>query len=232
MANGITMTFLGHAAWQIRHGAHDILIDPFITNNPKATVDPDDLNPTHIILTHGHGDHLGDTVEIARRCDALVIGAAEVQDYVEAKGCRGWGMNIGGARDFEFGRLKFTIAHHSSAGPDGIDLGNPMGALLMLGGRTIFHAGDTGLFLDMELIGRRHPIDVALLPIGDNFTMGVDDGIAAVEMLRPKVAIPMHYNTFPLIEVDPEQFRVGVEKLGVEARILQPGESYTLETEG
>jgi L-ascorbate metabolism protein UlaG (beta-lactamase superfamily) len=140
-------------------------------------------------------------------------------------------MNIGGARSFPFGRLKFTIAHHSSAGPNGESLGNPMGVLLTLGGRTIYHAGDTGLFLDMKLIGERHPIDVAIVPIGDNFTMGPEDAVAAIEFLNPKVAIPMHYNTFPPIEVDPAIFIDGVRALGIDATIVEPGETYTLRTE-
>lgn len=230
MANDIVLTFLGHSAWQIRHGEFDILIDPFLTHNPKASVSADELTPTHIVLTHGHDDHIGDTVSIAKRTGALVIAAAEIQDYVEQRGCRGWGMNTGGGHNFPFGRLKFTIAHHSSGSSKWEDLGNPMGVLLTIAGKTIYHAGDTGLFLDMKLIGERHPIDVALVPIGDNFTMGPEDGVAAIEFLKPKVAIPMHYNTSPLIEVDPEIFRSGVQALGIEARILEPGEQYVLAT--
>jgi len=228
MPSPIKLTFLGHSAWQIAHGEHSILIDPFITGNPKATLSADDLNPTHIVLTHAHGDHLGDTEGIAKRTKAQVITTFEVANYLEARGCENTvGMGIGGAAQFGFGQVKFTIAHHSASAPDGSYCGNPAGVLLMIDGRTIYHAGDTGLFLDMKLIGERHKPDVALLPIGDFYTMGIDDAVAAVEFLRPRLTIPMHYNTFPPIAADPERFRTELTARGFECAILDPGQSHT-----
>lgn len=233
MPSEISLTFLGHSAWRIVHGDHDILIDPFITHNPVATLKAETLKPTHIILTHGHGDHLGDTVEIAKRTGAQVITTFEVANYCESKGCENpVGMGIGGSHQFDFGRVKFTIAHHSSSASDGTYLGSPAGVLLMIDGRTIYHAGDTGLFLDMKLIGERHPIDVALLPIGDYFTMGVEDAVVAVDFLNPKVAIPMHYNTFPPIQADPQEFASGVKAGGRTAVILNPGETHVIQAAG
>jgi L-ascorbate metabolism protein UlaG (beta-lactamase superfamily) len=231
MAQDINLKFLGHSAWQITFGSYDILIDPFITGNPLAPVKADDLNPTHIILSHGHGDHLGDTVDIAKRSGAQVIAGFELANYLQKKGVeKTWGMATGGGYNFEFGRVKFTIAHHGNSAPDGTYLGTAAGILLTIDDRTIYHAGDTALFLDMKLIGERNSIDVALLPIGDNFTMNVDDAAAAVEFLRPAIAIPMHYNTFPPIKADPELFREKVEATGGRAKTLHPGESYTIAT--
>jgi len=229
MPSDLTLTFIGHSAWRIVHGDHDILIDPFVTGNPSATIKAEDLHPTHIILTHGHGDHLGDAIDIAKRSGAEVISTFELANYLEEEGVeKSVGMGIGGAHEFAFGRLKFTIAHHSSSAPDGRYLGNPAGVILTIGGRNIYHAGDTALFLDMKLIGERTPLDLALLPIGDFFTMGIDDAVTAVEFLSPKVVIPMHYNTFPPIAVDPQEFRAKVEANGGTAMILEPGESYSL----
>jgi L-ascorbate metabolism protein UlaG (beta-lactamase superfamily) len=229
-SSDIILTFIGHAAWRLVHGDHDILIDPFITGNPVATIKADDLNPTHIILTHGHGDHLGDAIGIAKRCGAEIITTFEAANYVKGKGAeKATGMGIGGGHDFPFGRVKFTIAHHSSSAPDGIYLGNPAGVVLTIDGRNIYHAGDTALFLDMKLIGERTPLDLALVPIGDFFTMGVDDAVIAVEMLKPKLTIPMHYDTFPPIKVDAEDFRAKLAARGFAAELLQPGDVHTLQ---
>lgn len=229
MATDLSIRFLGHSGFQIRHGAFDILIDPFLTHNPLAAVRQEDLNPTHIIVSHGHGDHLGDAVAIAKRNGCQVISVHEIAEWLEAKGVNVWGMGTGGGHDFDWGRLSLTLAHHSSSLPDGAYGGNPAGLVLEIGGRTIYHAGDTGLFLDMELIGRRFKIDVALVPIGDNYTMGIDDAVMAVEMLRPKLAIPMHYNTFPPIAADPAEFARKVGQKGFQARTLAPGDVYRIE---
>lgn len=229
MSHDISLTFLGHSAWRIQHETHDILIDPFITGNPLSPVTADELSPTHILLTHGHGDHVGDTVEIAKRSGAQVIAVFEVINWLEKQGLGNLHpMSIGGGNRFDFGTLKLTPAWHGSALPDGSYGGDPAGLLLTIDSRVIYHAGDTALFSDMKLIARRAPIDVALLPIGDNFTMGIDDAALAVEFLEPRLAIPMHYNTFAPITVDPEEFRSKVEAKGHKALILNPGESYEL----
>lgn len=229
MPSEIVLTFIGHSAWRITHGSADILIDPFITGNPVAGIAADDLSPTHIILTHGHGDHLGDTIDIAKRSGAQVITTFEAGNYCQSKGCENVvGMGLGGAHQFDFGRVKFTLAHHSSSAPDGTYLGNPAGVLLGIDGRTIYHAGDTALFLDMKLIGEMNAIDVALLPIGDFFTMGVDDAVKAVEFLHPKLAIPMHYNTFPPIKADPHDFVSKLQANGSRGLVLNPGETHTI----
>jgi L-ascorbate metabolism protein UlaG (beta-lactamase superfamily) len=236
MASDITLTFIGHSAWRITHGTTDILIDPFITDNPsadKAGVKPEDLNPTHIILSHGHWDHIGDTVAIAKRSGAQVIAVFELVNYLKSQGLENlWEMATGGGHDFDFGHVKFTVAHHGSATNNGIYLGPAAGILLTLDNTTIYHSGDTALFSDMKLIGDRHPIDVALLPIGDNYTMDIDDAVTAVEFLHPKLTIPMHYNTWPPIAADAEQFRSKLEAKGFKAHILHPGESYQIVAEG
>lgn len=225
MPSAINVTFLGHSAWQIEHGAHTILVDPFITGNPIATTSAAALSPTHILLTHAHGDHLGDTEELAKRTGATVISTFEVANWLAARGCeKTMGMGLGGGRELDFGHLKLTIAHHSSSAPDGTPLGNPAGFLITIDGRTIYHAGDTALFYDMKLIGDRHEIDLALLPIGDYFTMGPDDAVAAVEFLRPKLTVPMHYNTFPPITVDAGRFKSECEARGFSVVLMNPGD--------
>ena len=229
MSHAISLTFLGHSAWRIRHRDADILIDPFITGNPAANVRAADLSPTHIILSHAHGDHLGDTVEIAKRSNAQVIAVFELAEWLGAQGCNAWGMSIGGGRNFDFGRVKFTLAHHGSSLPDGGYAGSPAGILLTIDGRTIYHAGDTALFLDMKLIGELNAIDVAILPIGDNFTMGIDDAVRAAEMLSPRLVIPMHYNTFPPIAADPEEFRRKLEARGITGLTVAVDATHTLE---
>lgn len=231
----LSLQFLGHSAFHIRSGDHDILIDPHIGSNPSARhagISPEQFRPTHIVVTHAHGDHLGDTVSIALRSKSVVITTFELANYLEREGCSVIGMGIGGASDVGFGRIKFTVAHHSSSTPDGRSMGNPAGVLLFTGGGTIYHAGDTGLFGDMELIGRRHPIDVAILPIGDYFTMGIDDAIEAVRMLKPRLAIPMHFNTYAPIRVDARLFVEGVDATGYCARILEVGETMDVAIEG
>ncbi len=209
------LTYLGHSCFLLDTGAHRLIFDPFLSGNPKATVAPDDITCDYVLVTHGHGDHMGDAVAIARNNDATIISNNEVAVYCGQQGVSVHPMHIGGAWNFPFGRVKLTIAHHGAGieTDDGlIYLGNPTGMLVTTGGRTIYHAGDTGLFLDMKLIGEMHPIDVALLPTGDNFTMGVDDAAKAVEFLQPKIAVPMHYGTFDLIDTDPLAF---AEKAGV-----------------
>lgn len=225
------LTYFGHSACLLEIGEHKLLFDPFLSDNPLCPVKPENIQCDYILLTHGHADHFGDTEAIAKANDATVICNFEISSFCGHKGLKAHPLHIGGGADFPFGRAKLTIAHHGSSypGPDGLPiyLGEPAGILVSADRKTFFHAGDTGLFLDMQLIGERSDIDLALLPIGDNFTMGIDDAVKAVEFLKPKRAVPCHYNTFPPIECDPQEFiaKVNDSDLVCEARLLQPGES-------
>jgi L-ascorbate metabolism protein UlaG (beta-lactamase superfamily) len=222
------VTYLSHSSFVIKDEDNTIVIDPFITGNPTMPSVGHNLHPNYIILTHAHGDHLGDAIELAKKNDATIIAVNELANYVASKGCNAHNMHIGGGYNFPFGHVKFTIAHHGSASPDGQYMGEPAGVLVTIKGKTIYHCGDTGLFLDMKLIGERNSIDCMLAPIGDNFTMGIDDAVTAVEFVNPTLAIPMHYNTFPVIQVDPNQFVQKVQSIGKTAKVLQYGESITV----
>ncbi|MDT8324667.1 MAG: metal-dependent hydrolase [Bacteroidota bacterium] len=224
----LKLTYLSHSSFLLDDGTHTIAIDPFLTGNPTAPRKAEDIEAQFVVLTHAHGDHLGDGLEIAKRCDALVIAVNELANYAAENGVRAHNMHIGGAYHFPFGRLKFTIAHHGSSSPEGQYMGEPAGVLITMAGKTVYHTGDTGLFLDMQLIGERDSIDCMLAPIGDNFTMGIDDAVKAVEFVRPGLAIPMHYGTFPVIEADPEEFSSKVRAQGGNARVLAYGESIEL----
>jgi L-ascorbate metabolism protein UlaG (beta-lactamase superfamily) len=226
----LKLSFHGQAVVQIVTENHTILIDPFITGNGTCDLNADEVQPDVILLTHGHNDHVGDTVSIAKRTGALVVAPNELAVYLESKGLNTHPMGIGGAHDFEFGRVKLTQAFHSSAFTDEDGhthyMGMPTGILFTAEGKTIYHAGDTGLFSDMKLIGDTNSIDVAFLPIGDNFTMGPEDALIAAEWVKAKQVIPMHYNTFPLIEQDGAAFAEKVKPgKGVH---LEPGQSITI----
>ncbi|VAX22996.1 FIG002379: metal-dependent hydrolase [hydrothermal vent metagenome] len=223
------LKYFSHSAFQITSNSGKvILIDPFLTGNPTAPVTAESVEADFIILTHAHGDHLGDAFDIAKKCDSLIIAVNELADYAISKGLKAHNMHIGGSYNFEFGKVKFTIAHHGSMTPDGHYAGEPAGVLITVDGKTIYHTGDTGLFYDMKLIGEMNQIDYMLLPIGDNFTMGIDDAVKAVELTRPAVAIPMHYNTFPVIEADPEEFVRKVDILGNKSMVLAYGQEIDL----
>ncbi len=177
--------FLGHSCVLLNDGRQQIIIDPYITGNPKAPVKAQDIKVDYVLVTHGHGDHLGDAVEIAKRNDATIIANFELAKYCERKGAKVHAMHIGGSRPFTFGRVKLTIAHHGGGAGEHADIytGPPVGFLVEIDGKRVYHSGDTGLFYDMKLIGEMNPIDLAFLPIGDNFTMGIVDAAKAVEFL-------------------------------------------------
>ena len=225
----LKLTWYGHACWHIDTGAHKILIDPFLSGNPVAPVKADHVSADFILVSHGHGDHLGDTVEIAKRSGATVLSNFEIAAFCEGQGCKAHPLHIGGCRDFAFGNLKLTIAHHGSSFPDGRYAGTPCGFLLTLGKKKIYDAADTGLFYDMKLIGDEK-IDLALIPIGDNFTMGPDDALRAAKLVRPKVLIPMHYDTFDLIKQDAKSYASRVTKAlpKTKVQVLKPGEAFSL----
>lgn len=220
------LSYHGHSIVKIKTETFELLIDPFISGNPLTDLKVGEQNPSYILLTHGHNDHVGDTVEIAKRSGAKVIAPNELANYLATLGIETIGMNIGGQASFEFGEVKYTQAFHSSSFETDtgeiIYAGMPAGILLTLEGKTIYHAGDTSLFGDMRLIGERHEIDVAFLPIGDHFTMGPEDAAYATELLRPHLVVPVHYNTFPPIQQDPNVFKELVTQC--EVTILQPGE--------
>ncbi|PLT31164.1 metal-dependent hydrolase [Peribacillus deserti] len=224
------VSFHGHSVVKVETQGKTILFDPFITGNGLTDLSVEDIKPDVIILTHGHGDHLGDTVQLAKENDSLVIANAELSTYLSWQGVRTHGMSIGGAYKFDFGKVKLTQAFHGTGftteNKEIIYLGMPAGVLLMAEGKTVFHAGDTGLFGDMKLIGERHPIDLAFLPIGDNYTMGPEDAALAAKFLGAKQVVPMHYNTFPQIKQDPQSFIDMLE--GKNGKVLQPGESIEL----
>lgn len=225
----IKITYHGHSAFEIITGDHSILIDPFFTNNKNAKVNPAGVKADYIILSHAHGDHIGDSFEIAKNNDATIIAVHELSEYLISKGYKSHGMGIGGQRAFPFGKVKFTIAHHSSSlESENLYMGEPAGIILTIGDKTIYHAGDTGLFLDMKLIGEMFNIDLALLPIGDNYTMGIDDAVKAVEFLNCKTVSPMHYGTFDVIDTNPEEFKRKVESIGKKCVIMPYGEAITI----
>ncbi len=223
------LRYFSHSAFQVTTDSGTvILIDPFLDGNPTSPVKSDDVKADYIILTHAHGDHLGDTMKIAKENNATVIAVNELADYSTSNGLNAYNMHIGGGHNFDFGRVKFTIAHHGSLTPDNHFGGEPAGVLITADDKTLYHAGDTGIFLDMKLIGEMNNINYALLPIGDNFTMGVDDAVKAAEFLQADVSIPMHYNTFPIIEASPNEFKAKVEALGKKSIILEYGQEIVL----
>ncbi len=224
----VEVRFLGHAATWIRSEGVNVLIDPFLEGNPLAALGPDEVEADFILLTHAHGDHWGDTVKIAKRTGAKVVSTFEIATYAAKAGVETWAMNIGGQLELPGGRVKFYPAWHSSSFPDGTYGGMPMGVLVELEGKRVYHAGDTALFSDLRLVGEEG-VHLALLPIGDTFTMGPDDALKAAELIRPQGVVPIHYNTFPPIEQDGEAFAERARALGFDAFALKPGESLQLE---
>ncbi len=225
---GVKVTYGGHACFLVENRGTSLIIDPFLTGNPVATIKPESVKVSYVLVTHAHEDHLGDAVAIAKRNDATFISTYEVAQLAASQGVRVHGMHIGGKYAFPFGAVRVTLALHGS----GVAGGHACGFVVDLFGQKLYHAGDTGLYSDLKLLNGEleRDIDVALLPIGGNYTMTLDDAGVAASWVRPRIVIPMHYNTWPLIAADPREFKARVERAtaGTEVRILKPGESTEL----
>jgi L-ascorbate metabolism protein UlaG (beta-lactamase superfamily) len=219
--------FLGHACFTLSDGDTTVLIDPFLTGNPKAATTADEVAATTILLTHGHGDHVGDTVAIAKRTGAPVVAITELAGELEADGVEVVNANLGGTATFDWGWAKLVPAWHTSTTPKGT-VNTPAGLLINFKDTIVYHLGDTCVFSDLQLVGRHHTIDVALMCIGGHFTMDRFDAVDAAEFVRAKTVIPCHYNTFPLVEADAQAFKSDVESAtGSKVAVLEPGETHS-----
>jgi L-ascorbate metabolism protein UlaG (beta-lactamase superfamily) len=227
----LRITFLGHSGILVEAGGKRIAIDPFLTGNPLAAMKAEELKVDAIVLTHGHGDHASDTVEVALANHCPVIAVFELAAILSRKGVQTVGMNTGGTYEWEGIRVKMTPAFHSSSFQDGDQLlyaGQPAGIILTIGGKTLYHTGDTALFSDLKFIGDRHAIDVTALPIGDFYTMGPDDALDAATWIGAKHVIPLHYDTFPAIRQDAGTFAERLAARGMQGHALKPGETLEL----
>lgn len=221
--------FYGHACFRLEQGDVQVLIDPFFTGNPHIKEIPADLRPTNILVTHGHGDHLGDAIELAKANGATILATPELAGYCGRQGAAVDGAHMGGTVRFPWGSVKLVPAFHSSSVGPNLDIyaGNPVGMVVRFHGLTFYHAGDTCLFGDMRLIGEGNDLDVAYLPIGGHYTMDTEDALKAIELLRPRAIIPGHYNTWPVLEVDISAFKARVEAATrAKCVVLKPGEAY------
>ena len=224
------ITFYGHSTCLIETGDHRLLIDPFFTGNPVTSISAAEVACDTIILSHGHDDHTCDAEAIARAQDATIIANFEIAEYYAAQGLKAHGMNPGGGFNFSFGRVALTPAIHTSsfnAGANPIYMGTACGIVIEAEQKRLYHAGDTALFSDMQLIGR-HGLDLAFLPIGDNYTMGPADALDALDFLKPKLAVPIHYNTWPPIAQDPQEFAAAAATRGHSVKVLNPGDQISL----
>jgi L-ascorbate metabolism protein UlaG (beta-lactamase superfamily) len=218
--------FLGHACFELTEGDTRVLIDPFLTGNPKAAVGAGDVDPTHIFLTHGHADHIGDTVDIAKRTGAQVVAIVELADEIGEDGVENVSdPNLGGTVEFSGGWVRLVPAWHTSTTPKGT-VNTPAGLVINLGGKTVYHLGDTALFSDLKLVADRDNVDVALMCIGGHYTMDRHDAVNAADLVGAKTVIPCHYNTFPPIETDADAFKSDVKASDVV--ILDPGETHSI----
>jgi len=225
----IELTWLGHASWLISASGTSILLDPFLDDSPTAPIKSEDVEADFILVSHGHFDHVADAARIAKRVGSTVVANFEICEWLTKKGVQSTeAMNLGGEINLPFGKVKMTLAHHSSVLPDGANGGNPCGYLLTLAGKRVYFACDTGLFYDMKLIGAAG-LDLAVLPIGDRFTMGPDDALEAVKLLAPRRVAPSHYNTWPLIAQDPAAWAKRVKaETSAEPLVIGPGGKITL----
>jgi L-ascorbate metabolism protein UlaG (beta-lactamase superfamily) len=221
-----SIRFLGHACFELTEAEVNVLIDPFLTGNPKAPVSADDVNPTHIFLTHGHQDHYGDVVPIAQRTGAEVVTLVETAGELADHHDQVKDPNLGGTVEYDWGWVKFVPAWHTSTTPNGT-VATAAGVVVEIGGKTIYHLGDTALFSDLALIKRRHPVDVAIVPIGGHYTMDRYDAVVACDFIEADRVIPCHYNTFPAVETDVQAFKADVDRdTASEVVILEPGETH------
>ncbi len=219
--------FLGHSAFALADGDTTVLIDPFLTGNPKAAIGAEDVAATAILLTHGHGDHIGDTVAIAKRTGAPAVAIVEIANELGEEGVDVRDPNMGGTVKFDWGWVKLVPAWHTSTTPKGT-ANVPAGLLISFKDTIVYHLGDTCVFSDLQLVGKRHPIDVALMCIGGHYTMDRVDGVDAAELVGAKTVIPCHYNTFPPIETDAQAFKSDVESATrSNVVILEPGETHS-----
>ncbi|WP_028058815.1 metal-dependent hydrolase [Candidatus Solirubrobacter pratensis] len=226
----VDVRFLGHAAFHISGAGADILVDPFLTGNPKAAATADEVSADVILVTHGHGDHVGDTVDIAKRTGATVVAIVELAAEIEEAGVETVvNPNYGGTVTFDWGWVKLVPAWHTAVSPSGT-AHMPAGLLIHYGGHLIYHLGDTALFSDLRLIaGRGDRVELALVPIGGHFTMDRYDAVTAVELVNPFQVIPIHYDTFPPIETDAQAFKQDVQNAGFsEVIVLEPGATHSL----
>jgi L-ascorbate metabolism protein UlaG (beta-lactamase superfamily) len=221
------LRFLGHACFTLSDGDTTVLIDPFLTGNPKAAITADEVAATTILLTHGHGDHVGDTVPIAKRTGAPVVAITELAGELGEEGLEVVDCNLGGTATLDWGWAKLVPAWHTSTTPKGT-VNTPAGLLINFQGTIVYHLGDTALFSDLQLVGKRHPIDISLMCIGGHYTMDRHDAVDAADFVGAKTIIPCHYNTFPPIETDAAAFQTDVEKtLDATVVVLEPGQAHT-----